>query len=179
MRLIRATQHDFDGIIAFYDDVTTHTPDMALYARWSKGKHPTEESIRTYIEEGNMYLYREDDGIVGAMAVTMYQGEEYHAIEWSQQVGDDEVAVIHILAVSPDRQVKGIGSKMILEAIHLAQANGMKTVRLDSLASTSLPTESTSASASGSVDNNISMLRIPAGQTFISLKFNNSVVWIK
>ena len=78
MRLIRATQHDFDGIIVFYDDVTVHTPDMALYARWSKGKHPTE-----------------------------------------------------------------------------------------------------SASASGSVDNNISMLRIPAGQTFISLNFNNSVVWIK
>ena len=65
MRLIRATQHDFDDIIAFYDDVTVHTPDMALYARWSK------------------------------------------------------------------------------------------------------------------VDNNISMLRIPAGQTFISLNLNNSVVWIK
>lgn len=65
MRLIRATQQDFDGIIAFYDDVTARTAGMGLFARWSK------------------------------------------------------------------------------------------------------------------VDNNISMLRIPAGQTFISLNFNNSVVWIK
>ena len=135
MRLIRVTQQDFDDIIAFYDDVTARTPNMAHYARWNKGKHPTEESIRTYIEEGNMYLYREGGGIVGAMAVTMYQGEEYHAIEWARQVGDDEVAVIHILAVSPDRQGEGIGSEMILEAIHLAQANGMKAIRLDALAS--------------------------------------------
>ena len=82
MRLEQATQQDFSDIIVFYDDVTARTPDMALYARWSKGKHPTEESIRTYIEDGSMFLYREGGGIVGAMAVTMYQGEDYHAIEW-------------------------------------------------------------------------------------------------
>ncbi len=32
MRLVRATQQDFDDIIAFYDDVTARTPDMGLYA---------------------------------------------------------------------------------------------------------------------------------------------------
>ena len=135
VRLVGATQQDFNDIIAFYDDVSARTPDMALYARWSKGKHPTEEGIQIYIEEGSMYLYRENGGIVGAMAVTMYQGEDYHAIEWARQVGNDEAAVIHILAVSPDRQGEGIGSEMIREAIHLAQANGMKAVRLDALAS--------------------------------------------
>jgi len=135
MRLVRATQQDFDDIIAFYDDVTVRTPDMAVYARWIKGKHPTQESIRTYIDEGSMYLYREEGGIVGAMAVTMYQGEDYHAIEWARQVGDDEVAVIHILAVSPDKQGEGIGSEMIREAIRMALSKGMKAIRLDALAS--------------------------------------------
>ena len=42
-------------------------------------------------------------------------------------MGDDEVAVIHILAVSPDRQGEGIGSEMIREAIHLAQPKGLNT----------------------------------------------------
>ena len=65
MKLELARQNDFDAIIASYDDVTVHTPNMAHYARWSK------------------------------------------------------------------------------------------------------------------VDNNISMLRIPAGRTFISLNLNNSVIWIK
>jgi len=135
MRLELATQKDFETIIAFYDDVTERTPEMATYARWSKRKHPTIESIKVYINEGSMYIYHERGVIVGAMAVTMYQGEDYHAIEWARQVGNDEAAVIHILAVSPDRQGEGIGSEMIREAIHLAQANGMKAVRLDALAS--------------------------------------------
>ena len=138
MRLELATQNDFDAIIAFYDDVTERTPEMAKYARWSKGKHPTVEGIRAYIDEGSMYLYRENDAIVGAIAITMYQGEDYHAIDWTKQVADDKVAVIHILAVSPDTQGKGFGSEMIREAIRLAQSKGMQAIRLDALASNTL-----------------------------------------
>ena len=135
MGLGLATQKDFETIIAFYDDVTERTSEMATYARWSKGKHPTIEGIRAYINEGSMYLYRNNGKIVGAMAVTMYQSEDYHAIDWSQQVADDEVAVIHILAVSPDSQGKGIGSEMIREAIRIALSKGMQAIRLDALAS--------------------------------------------
>ena len=135
MRIDKATQEDFDPIIAFYDDVTDRTPEIATYARWSMGKHPTADGIRAYIKEGSMYLYKEKEEIVAAMALTMYQGEDYHAIEWSRQVNDNDVAVIHFLAVSPDSQGNGIGSEMIREAIRLAQEKGMKSIRLDALAS--------------------------------------------
>ena len=135
MRLDVATQNDYDAVVAFYDDVTERTPEMATYARWSKRKHPTLEGIKTYIEEGSMYLYKENNVIVGAMAVTMYQGEDYHSIEWLQQVADNKAAVIHILAVNPDYQSKGIGTEMILEAIRLAKENDMQAIRLDALAS--------------------------------------------
>ena len=77
-----------------------------------------------------MYLYKEQDTLVGAMALTMYQGEDYHAIEWSEQVPDDEVAVIHILAVSPDRQGTGIGSKMVRDAIELAKVKGIPASKM-------------------------------------------------
>ncbi len=135
MKLSKATIEDFESIIAFYDDVTNSTADMAKFARWKKGKHPNIEGIRVYIEEGSMYLYQKDGVILGAMAVTLYQGDDYHDINWSRQVDDNQVAVIHILAVSPDCQGKGIGSEMIREAVRLAKTNGMKAVRLDALAS--------------------------------------------
>ena len=135
MKLHQATIEDFNPIISFYDDVIEHTPEIELNARWQKGKHPTAGGIKAYIEEGSLYLYREENVILGAMAVTMYQEEDYHAIEWSKQVADNEVAVIHILAVSPDCQGKGIGSEMVREAINLAKEKGMQAIRLDALAS--------------------------------------------
>lgn len=134
MVLQRASLEDYDSIIAFYDDVIERTPEIEKHARWQHGKHPTADGIKSYVNEGYMYLYKEQDTIVGAMALTMYQGADYHAIGWSRQVQDDEVSVIHILAVSPDKQGTGIGSEMVREAINLAKAKGMKSIRLDALA---------------------------------------------
>lgn len=135
MKLDKATINDFESIIKFYDDVIQRTPAMETYARWKKGQHPTEEGIKAYIEEGSMYLYKKNDTIVGAMAVTMYQGEDYHAIEWAKHVEDNEASVIHILAVNPDYQGSGVGAEMIREAINLSVDLGMKSIRLDALAS--------------------------------------------
>lgn len=134
MYLQQASITDYASVLSFYNDVTEHTPEIDLYARWKKGKHPTAESIKAYIQEGSLYLYKEQDTIIGAMAVTMYQGEDYKAIEWSRDATDNEVAVIHILAVSPEKQGCGIGSGMVREAILLAKGKGMKAIRLDALA---------------------------------------------
>ena len=135
MKLDKATIKDFESVIEFYDDVTLRSPEMEIYARWKKGQHPTEEGIRAYIEEGSMYLYKKNDTIVGSMAVTMYQGEDYHVIEWAKHVEDNEASVIHILAVNPDYQGTGVGAEMIREAINLSVDSGMKSIRLDALAS--------------------------------------------
>jgi ribosomal protein S18 acetylase RimI-like enzyme len=135
MILQRASITDYEYVLAFYDDMIERSPGIERYARWQKGKHPTAEDIKAFIQEGSLYLHKEQDVIVGAVVVTMCQGEDYHAIEWSQKVADDEVAVIHLLAVNPDKQDAGIGSKMILEAIQLAKNNGKKAVRLEATSS--------------------------------------------
>ncbi len=135
MILRKATTEDFPSVLAFYEDVTERTPCIGIHARWSKGKHPTPEGLRAFIGEGSLYLYEEGDVIVGAMVVTPYQGEDYHAITWRQDVADDQVAVIHMLAVNPDRQGEGIGAEMVRSAIRMAQESEKKSVRLDALSS--------------------------------------------
>ena len=131
----RATIADLDAVIAFYDDVIDRTPGIAGYARWAKGIHPTAEGLKALIEEGSLYLIREDDKIVGAVAVTMYQGEDYHSVKWARDLADNEVAAIHILGVSPDCQGRGMGAAIVGKAIDLARANCKKALRLDATAS--------------------------------------------
>lgn len=135
MILQQASIADYESVLAFYDDMIERSPGIERYASWQKGKHPTAEDLMAFIQEGSLYLYKEQDVIVGAMVVTMSQGEDYHGIEWPRKLADDEVAVIHLLAVSPDKQGAGIGSKMIIEAIQLANINGKKAVRLEATAS--------------------------------------------
>ena len=68
-------------------------------------------------------------------AVTMYQSEDYHEIIWNQNLKDDEVASLHILAVAPEYQGKGVAKQMMAEIISLVKKNEKKAIRLDALAS--------------------------------------------
>ena len=63
--------NDLPEILAFYQFVIRETDDMPRYGRWVYGLHPTEEMI-----------------------------EDYHDIPWQVELRDDEVAVVHLLAVN-------------------------------------------------------------------------------
>lgn len=120
--------------VRFYHHVITDTPDMDRYGRWKIGLYPKKEDIESYIGKGEMYVLSEDDLIVGAMAVTMSQGDDYHSVDWSLPLADDEVSVVHVLAVNPDDRGKGFGEILIDEAVSIARKNGKKALRLDALA---------------------------------------------
>lgn len=133
MQLVLAD--DFAAVREKYIEVIEHTKDMSIHARWIYGKHPTDAMIQAYIDRQEMYLFMDGQNVAGMIAVTMYQGEDYHEIPWSQNLKDDEAASLHILAVVPEYQGKGISKKMMEEIILLVRKNGKKALRLDVLAS--------------------------------------------
>ena len=68
MRVQQAALSNYGSILAFYDDVIDRTPEIGRHAWWQKGKHPTAEGVRAYIEEGSMYLCRDDRAIIAVMS---------------------------------------------------------------------------------------------------------------
>lgn len=126
---------DFALVREKYIEVIEHTKDMNIHARWIYGKHPTDAMIQSYIDRQEMYLFMDGQNIAGMIAVTMYQSEAYHEIRWSQNLEDDELACLHILAVTPAYQGKGVSKKMMAEIISMVKENGKKAIRLDVLAS--------------------------------------------
>lgn len=124
---------DLPRILDFYQLVIRETSDMPRYGRWIYGQHPTEGMIEDYVRKGVMYCSEEGQDITVAVAVTSYQTEDYHGIDWQAELTDDEVAVVHILAVNPHFQKCGYARKAMKEVIELAREKGLKAVRLDAL----------------------------------------------
>lgn len=116
----------------YYKYVVDYTENMDRYGRWIYGLHPTDDMIERYISDGNMYFV-EEETIIGAVAVTFYQDEDYHPVKWNVQAQDDEVSVIHILCIHPNKQGCGFAKKMMNEITNLAKEKHMKAVRLDAL----------------------------------------------
>ncbi len=133
MKLILA--HDLETVRNKYIAVTEHTPDIEKYARWVYGKHPYDKLLKEYIDNCEMYLYTDGKDIAGMVAVTMYQGQDYESVEWARTLHNDEVAVLHLLAVCPEYQGKSLGREIVREAEALAKSRGKKALRLDALSS--------------------------------------------
>lgn len=124
---------DLSRILGFYQLVIRETSDISRFGRWIYGLHPTEEMIEEYIWQGTMYYSEEGQDITAAVAVTPYQAEDYHGVCWQAELADDEVAVVHILAVNPRFQKRGYARTAMHEVIELARDKGLKAVRLDAL----------------------------------------------
>ena len=133
MQLVLA--EDFAMVRKKYIEVIEYTKDMNIHARWIYGQHPTDAMIQSYMDRQEMYLYMDGQDVAGMAAITMYQGEDYHEIIWSQNLKDDEVASLHILTVTPEYQGKGVSKRMMTEIIFLVKQKGKKAIRLDTLAS--------------------------------------------
>ena len=130
----RCVSGDLPRILNFYQLVINETEDMPVHARWVYGQHPTEEMITNYVNQGNMYCSEDGNDIAAAVAVTPYQTEDYHGIDWQMALKDDEVAVVHILAVNPCFRSRGCAKAIMRDVISLANNKGLKAVRLDALA---------------------------------------------
>lgn len=124
---------ELERILIFYQRVINETEDLTTHARWIYGKHPSEEMIKDYINQDNMYCMEMDGDIVASVAVTLSQGKDYHNIDWQIDLRDDEVATAHLLAVDPHKQKRGLAKTVMNDVINIARSHGKKAVRLDAL----------------------------------------------
>jgi len=124
---------DLPNLLDFYQLVINETEDMPVHAHWVYGQHPTEELITDYVRRGNMYCSENGTDITAAVAVTPYQPEDYHGVDWQVALEDDEVAVVHLLAVHPHYRNRGCAKALMREVISQAKRKGQKAVRLDAL----------------------------------------------
>ncbi|MFC5602048.1 GNAT family N-acetyltransferase [Sporosarcina koreensis] len=70
---------------------------------------PSRELVEAYIAEGECYIAEEKDGIIGVFVIVPLT---------------KETVEIKNIAVCEDKQGRGIGKKLLLEAIKVAKSNG-------------------------------------------------------
>jgi len=133
MNLIQA--YDLETVKVHYIKVIENTPEIEKYARWVYGKHPTDEGLRSYIENGEMYLLMDQDTVAGMVVIVMHQGPDYEAVPWAEKLENDQVATLHLLAVCPEYRGSALGNTILELAADLAKQQEKKAMRLDVLES--------------------------------------------
>ncbi|MDY4040762.1 MAG: GNAT family N-acetyltransferase [Collinsella sp.] len=135
MRIERATVGDLPRIEMLYRETVEAMHGTPEDIEWDMSWHPTPAGLARRVAAGELFQGACDDGsLAGAFVLNGEQAPAYAAVPWPHPAAPAEVAVLHLLAVSPRRRGRGIGRLLVEGAIEAAQSGGFRVLRLDVLA---------------------------------------------
>ena len=132
-KLSKAAMSDLGQIRSLYERRLDSNEEYANILQWKKGVYPKDADWKNYIENGEMYLLTVDDALAGAVVLTKSQSAEYHDVHWQIDAQDTDVSVIHLLAIDPAYQGKGLATVILDAAMKIAADTKKRAVRLDAI----------------------------------------------
>lgn len=120
-------------VLSFYYDLIDRMQGQEFCPYWTKGVYPTLEDIRSAAERSELYLALEGEAIAGAFILNRRQTDEYRRALWPTEAEPGRVGVIHLLAVHPDFQGRGLAKRLLARAVEESRAKGDRVIRLDTL----------------------------------------------
>lgn len=133
LRLRKTSIEELDQIRELYWKLLDSSPKYGQILQWKKNIYPNDGDWTAYIRKGEMYLILQEADVIGAVAVTNGQSEEYRKIHWTVKIEDQEAAVVHLLMIVPEYQGQGAATAALDEIIKLAVTKKKKAVRLDAI----------------------------------------------
>ena len=126
MTIRQAMPEEYLQVLDFYCSVSEAMAACPNRPTWRRGIYPVVDDLI-----GDLFIaVQENEGIIGAVLVNSQQGNGYDTGEWALKT--DKVAVIHLLAVSPKHQGKGIAWKLLTHARDSVH-DWAEVIRLDTL----------------------------------------------
>ena len=103
--------------------------DDPSFPHWRKGIHPSDAMIQNSIDREELYVLADGDEVAACVIANDEKVDGYSDAPW--QIDSDEVIVLHVLAVHPDRRRKGLAQRLVENVIEQARNAGKKALRLD------------------------------------------------
>lgn len=124
-----ATLSDYDVVMKFYNDIIDHQEFDEYGANWTKDIYPSSNDILSHIKNEELFIGYYGEDIISCGVVTFNEDPMYHGANWSKNLSDDKIGVLHLFAINPKFRGKGYSKEMLeylidvcskrVEAIHL------------------------------------------------------------
>lgn len=127
----KAVKEDISGIVKIYDAILDNEETGISHVGWVRGVYPTRATAEEALEKGTLFVCVDEGEIVAAAKIDGNQVPEYAACTWEYDVPDDQVMVLHTLAVDPACPRRGYGREFVKFYEQYALENGKPYLRID------------------------------------------------
>ena len=127
----KAAAADIGAVEAIYNDIHTREEAGLASTGWRRGFYPTREDAEEALERGGLYVLEGEGEVLACAVIDQLQPAEYAQAEWAYPAAEDDVLVLHTLAVSPRRAGQGLGKRFVRWYENCAALRQCRCLRLD------------------------------------------------
>ena len=122
---------DFNEIENLYWDLIDKSKEEPSFPDWGKGVHPSADFLMAGIVKKELFVLR-DEGIIKACAiVNSNSNKEYKRVAWKVNERDNNVWIIHALAVRYEYRGIGLATQFVKNLISYAKLENIEAIHLD------------------------------------------------
>lgn len=127
----KATTADIDTISKIYDAIHDREEAGLSQAGWKRHIYPVRATAEAAIAADDFFVLEDNGEIIASARINKIQVAEYKFVTWSHEARDEEVMVLHTLAVAPWVERKGYGTRFVKFYEEYAKTNGCPYLRMD------------------------------------------------
>ena len=131
MNVRKAQKADIDSIEKIYDRIHGGEEQKLTTIGWIRGIYPTRKTAEAALERGDLFVMVDNGKIVAVAMINQIQVAEYKDAAWKHDAKDNEVMVLHGLAVDPLENGKGFGRAFVAYYEDYAKQHSCPALRMD------------------------------------------------
>lgn len=131
MIIRKATEADLQAVADIYLAVQLEEEAGRMAVGWRRGIYPTEETARAALLRDDLFVGEADGAIVGTAIINKNQVDVYSQAAWEFPAPDEEVMVLHTLAIAPWAGSRGHGRQFARFYEDYALEHGCHYLRID------------------------------------------------
>lgn len=131
MEIREATKKDIDSIEKIYETIHDEEEKGLAIIGWIRNIYPTRRTAEDALERKDLFVMEDEGEIVAAAIINQIQVNEYKDAAWKHSAEDNEIMVLHGLAVDPHQKGKGYGKAFVSFYENYAKQHNCITLRMD------------------------------------------------
>ncbi len=127
----KANMQDIDQVEAIYTRIHDEEEAGHTSTGWIRAVYPTRRTAEDAVARKDMFVETDGGEIVAAGIINQQQMAEYANCSWHDEAAEEQVMVLHTLAVDPQAGGRGYGTAFVKFYESYAMAHGCPFLRMD------------------------------------------------
>lgn len=127
----KADAADLDAVVRVYEHVHDTEEAGPAQVGWVRGVYPVRSTAEAALERGDLFVEEADGAVVGTGIFNRLQADVYAGAPWQYDAPDDQIMVLHTLAVDPQAGKRGLGRAFAAFYEQYAREHGCRYLRID------------------------------------------------